>query len=187
MYEKLALGYKLEFDRQSSNTLFKDDDTISRNIIIINIKNSIGVTIYSLKMNEADCIRLMDYITIYLYDFYDWGDECNIKLSISSSSTGKYPIIHFQNISNQINTDNKNYIYTNVGEYRYHELTIIEADANNSMTKILSVPMANTEIEEFVFNLYFVGLMDLVLPDEIYQKLDDILCRIFGDNWYNYN
>ena len=61
------------------------------------------------------------------------------------------------------------------------------SNANNSMTKILSVPMANTEIEEFVFNLYFVGLMDLVLPDEIYQKLDDILCRIFGDNWYNYN
>ena len=110
-------------------------------------------------------------------------------MSISSSSTGKYPVIHFQNISKKIDKKNKNYVDPHMDEYRDHEMTILESDMNNpnSMMKILSIPMGCTELEEFVFNLYFVGLMDLVLPDEVYQKLDDILSRIFGDNWYNYD
>ena len=56
----------------------------------------------------------------------------------------------------------------------------------NSMTKILSIPMSCTEVEEFVYNLYFVGLMDLNLPDELLERLDEIIGRIFGSNWYNY-
>ena len=189
MKQKLSLGYRLEFDRVSSNTTFTNDDTISRNIIIINIKNNIGVIVYSIRMNEADCIRLLNYITIYLYDFYGWGDTCDIKLSLASSTTGRIPIIHFQNISNQINKDNQSYYDNSMDEYRYHEMTIYEADTNNlnSNIKILSIPMGCTEVEEFVFNLYFTGLIDLTLPEEILEHLDEIMARIFGEGFWNYN
>ena len=188
MYQNLSLGYKMEFDRVSSNTSFKDDDTISRNIIIINIKNNIDVIVYTIRMNEADCIKLLDYITAYLYDFFDWGDRCDIKLSLASSTTGRVPIIHFQNISNNINENNQIYYDRSMDEYRYHEMSIYELDtSNNQYIKILSVPMGCTEVEEFVYWLYFTGLMDLTLPEEILEHLDEILARIFGEGFWNCN
>jgi len=60
----MALGYVFEFSRVSNNVTFKDDDTISKNIIILNIKNTIGVIVYTIRMNETECIRLMDVITM---------------------------------------------------------------------------------------------------------------------------
>lgn len=186
MYQNLALGYRFEFDRQSDIVLFKDDNTIFNNIISINIKNNIGVIIHSIKMNEGDCICLLDYITAYLYDFFDWGDECNIILNISSASSNKHPMIHFQNITNKVNPGNINYQNPSLSELRVHELSILESDGCSTV-KILTVPMSNSEVEEFVYNLYFVGLMDLTLPQELLEKLDEIIARIFGDNWYNYD
>lgn len=190
MNQKLALGYQLEFSRKSNNLSFSNDDTIFKNIITIDIKNNIGILLYSIRMNEGDCIRLLDYITAYLYDFFDWGDTCDIKLSLSTTTATKYPIIHFQNITKQINENENNVTYYNrsLEEYRYHEMSILEADMNNpnSMMKILTIPMSSSEVEEFVYMLYFNGLMDLVLPEELLNKLDEIIARIFGENWFNW-
>lgn len=182
----MALGYVFEFSRVSNNLIFKDDNTISKNIIVLNIKNTIGVIVYSIRMNETECIRLMDVITMYMFDFYDLGNECRIHLSISNN--GKIPILHFHNIDERY-INNPNYNDPHFSEYRSHILSIYEADMNdqNSYTQILSIPLGDTEVSDFVFNLYFNGLIDLVFPAEVEERLDIIMGRIFGDNWHNFD
>ena len=188
MYENLALGYRFEFRRQSSNVSFEDDNTLSRNIIIIDIKNTIGLTIYSIKMNEAECIKLIDYITGYAYDFYSMNPNRECEISISNTTNGKHPVLYFHDIDNRF-INNPNYKNATLNEYRSHILTIYEVDMinQNRYVQILTIPMSDTEVSDFAFNLYFNGLIDLVLPTEVNERLDLYMGRIFGDNWHNTN
>ena len=182
LHENLAFGYKFEFSRSSANVTFKDDNTMSRNIIIVDVKDTIGRTIYSIKMNESECIKLMDCITMYMYEFDDINANCEVV--ISTTTNGKYPVLAFHNMDERYKCD-KN--YTNeLMEYRGHILSIYEVDTNNqnSYIQILNIPMGETEISDFVFNLYFSGLIDLVLTPEVNDRLDLIMSRVFGDMWF---
>ena len=163
---KLAMGFVFEFTRYDNLTRFVDDpNSTSRYIIHCNIKNNIGVTIYSFKMNEADTMRFIDSVANFLYYFTDTGSSFYVGLSMANSTNGHYPSFEFVNTSRFIcNEDYQGvptlYYNSDSGEYRYFDLTIYDAKDKFAENQILKLPMSPSEIEDLLFQICLTANID---------------------------
>ena len=163
---KLAEGIVFEFTRYDNLTRFTDDPNITSSYIInCNIKNNIGVIIYSFKMNEADTGRFIDAVANFLYYFVDTGSSYYVGLPISNSTNGHYPSFEFVNTNRFIcdedyaNTQNI-FFNRDTGECRYFDLTIYDAKDKFADNQILKIPMSPSEIEDLLFQICLSANID---------------------------
>lgn len=163
---KLALGYVFEFTRYDNHVRFKNDTGItSRYIIHCNIKNNIGVIVYSFKMNESDTMRFLDSVGNFLYYFTDTGCSYYIGLPISNSTDGHYPSFEFINTNRFIDEDDYQatqsiYFNPETGENRYFDLIIYDAKDKYAENQILKIPMSPSEIEDLMFQICLTANVD---------------------------
>ena len=167
---RLMNGYRFEY-KKYDNQIF--NDTNSKSIIEVILYDNLDVPIYKFRISELDCIRIIDNLTQYLYNLYNNGYTCSIQLPITLDHR---PSIHLSDVG-----ANAKYMDDDMSETRHHILTIIDT------VQIANIPMSDTEMEEFIFELYFNGLIDSVLDINQSQFVDEIMGRVFGSNWFNCN
>lgn len=177
----LAYGYKYKILRHDNIFISDNMQNLDKYTIELQFYNNIGILIYSVKLNESDIINIIDTFSLFLCGY---NNNSSIKLHLNNN---KYPVIELSNIG--YNNESELMVDGDLSEYRCYQISIFEVDMNdqNSITLFLKIPMGMTEIEEFIFDLYFNGLSDIVFPDNILNKLDECIGRIFGSNWFNYN
>ena len=154
---RLAGGVVFEFTRYDNLTRFVDDPNVtSRYIINCNIKNNIGVVIYSFKMNEAETLNFIDCVANFLYYFTDTGSYYIISL-LNSNSNYHYPTFKFINTSRFICEEDmvqKNIFFNDdTGEYRYFDLVIYDSFNKLEENQMLKLPMSPSEIEDLMFQI----------------------------------
>jgi hypothetical protein len=163
---KLAGGIVFEFIRFDNQTHFIDEAQYSsRYIIQCNIKNNIGVTIYSFKMNEPDTLRFIDCVGNFLYYFQDTGSSIYIGLPIDNSTNGHYPSFRLLNTTRFISEEemeNINSIYFNVdtNECRYFDLTVYDAKDHYIENQIINIPLCCSELEDLMFKICLTAQID---------------------------
>lgn len=176
----LMNGYKFKYNRVENKALFSDDNQYSSKYIIeLNIYNNIDILIYSIRMSESDCIRVIDELSKYLYDLFGLGEHCLIKLPMTNNRCTN---LQFNNVAPK----NGPVYIDSLNEEREHELVIVECQSDSSL-QILKIYLSNTEVEELIFELYFNGLIDIALDFQQSAYVDEIIGRIFGSNWFNCN
>ncbi len=163
---KLAMGFIFEFIRFTNLVRFVDDPNVTSSYIIqCNIKNNIGVVIYSFKMNEADTMRFIDSVGNFLYYFTDTGSTFYIGLPASNSTDGHYPSFEFLNSNRFIDEDDfystqSVYFNQETGECRYFDLTIYDAKDHYAENQILKLPMSPSEVEDLMFQICLTANVD---------------------------
>ena len=174
---KLAEGIVFEFTRFTNLVNFADDPNVTSSYIIqCNIKNNIGVIIYSFKMNEADTMRFIDSVGNFLYYFTDTGSSYYIGLPVSNSTNGHYPSFEFINTNRFVDDDDflatqSIYFNNDTGECRYFDLTIYDAKDHYAENQILKIPMSPSEIEDLMFQICLTANVDF--GDWLNENFDD--------------
>lgn len=163
-----------------NNPFPNSSDELNNYIIEIQFINNIGIVVYSCRINGNDILNILDNFTLFLCGLCFNTSEINVKLQPHNN---KIPIIELSNLYK----DNLS-ISPRLHEYRCYQLSIYEADMNNQnhIIQILKIAMGETEINDFLFNLYFNCLSDIILPTDTLNKLDEYVGRVFGSNWFNY-
>ena len=168
----LAYGYTFYFKKYNNTVRFANDqDTVSSYIIQVDIKNNIGVIIYSFKMNESDTLRVMDCMANFLYYMTDTGCSMYIGLPAANNSNNHFPSIYLLNTSRVYNDDicvnnhtplaDVNFNY-GTGESRYMDFTIIDdgmAGISNT-NQILKLPISGSELEDILYHICIAANMD---------------------------
>lgn len=173
---KLAGGVVFEFIRFENQTHFIGQDQSSRYIISCNIKNNIGVIIYSFKMDESDTLRFIDCAGNFLYYFTDTGSSMYIGLPMANSTDQHYPSIELLNTSRfsceeEMNESNSIYFNNDTMEYRYFDLTIYDSKDHYNENQILKLPMSCSELEDLIFKICLTAHIDF--GEFINQNFDD--------------
>ena len=156
---KLAGGTIFEFTRHENQAMFSDDtaDT-SRYIIKCDIKNNIGIVIYTFTMNESDTLRFIDCGGNFLYYFSDTGSNMYIGLPMSNSSSGHYPSFELTISNRYIDEDEFNnmpsiYFNSDTQECRYYDFVVYDAKEHYRENQILKIPMSCSELEDLLFQI----------------------------------
>ena len=115
-----------------------------------------------------------------MYDFYGLGGKCSITIQtgINTSTT-----INFSNFEH-VDQTKKEFQNESFGELRECCLTFFDNNDNNTV-QIAKIPISISELEEFIFELYFNTIIDLVLNEEQSEYVNEIIGRVFGSNWFN--
>lgn len=161
---KLAMGFVFEFIRFTNLVRFVDDPNVTSSYIIqCNIKNNIGVVIYSFKMNEADTMRFIDSVGNFLYYFTDTGSYYIISLP-NSNSNYHYPTFKFINTSRFICEEDMNqkniFFNEDTDECRYFDLVIYDSFNKLEENQILKIPMSASEVEDLMFQICLTANVD---------------------------
>lgn len=177
--------YKFEMQRYDCNSNIITTNSNSNYIIEIRIKNNIGIEMYKIRMNEIDMVGVVDQISFYEYELQE--NFANILIRLNPC-----------NNYNQIGTETRMRIQRepeymippeiqpvifdkNTDEYRNNHVQIFDYNYKTGIeTDILNIWISDTELDDLTFDLYFVGLMDVPLPDESIITLENMFTRMYG-------
>ena len=164
---KLAEGIVFEFSRCDNTMRFLDDNPCtSRYTILANIKNNIGIVIYSFRMDESDTMRFIDCAGNFLYYFTDTGSSMYIGLPLSNSTNGHYPSFELLMTNRFIDEDEFGNINNNIfmnpdtNECRYYDLTVYDSKDSYRENQIIKLPMSCSELEDLMFQICLAANVD---------------------------
>lgn len=168
--EVKLLDYKVTFKRYNSTVNFTDAPNCGY-IVECKIFNNIGSEIYSFRMNESDSLRLLENMSVFLYEFDYTGSSMYIGLCLENAHQGYYPTFYLYKSSRCGEEDE----YEQFGpwfynkdndEVRYIDFTIMNDRGNNNEDIILKIPLGATELESFIFELCMVIDADITYPPD---------------------
>ena len=178
--------YKLDIKRYDGKGNFITDSNSGNYIIEIKVLNNIGVEIYKFRMNEIDLVRVVDSLSFYEYET---GFESYASMVIglnplnNCSQFQTEPRIKLMRVPEyDIPPEFNNIIFNKeMEEYRDNHLTIYDYNYYTKVeTPILSVYISDSELDELTYDLYFVGLIDIQLPNEAISTLETMFTRMYG-------
>lgn len=168
--EVKLLDYTVKFKRFDSTVSFADSYS-GGYIVECKFFNNIGSEIYSFRMNESDCLRLLENMSVFLYEFDYTGSSMFIELCLENNHQEYYPTIYLFKSSRCgepeefeqfgawfYNKDNE--------EVRYIDFTLLNYRGNNQEDIILKIPLGATELESFIFELCMIIDADITFPPD---------------------
>ena len=178
--------YKFDIQRYDGKGNFTNTNECGNYIIEIKIYNNIGVEMYKIRMNELDLVRVVDNMSFYQYET---GFESYASIVIglnpmnNCSQFMNEPRIKLTRVvEDMIPPEFYGVIFDKkMDEYRDNHLLIYDYNYyTKTETPILSIYISDTELDELTYDLYFVGLIDIPLPNDSIATLENMLTRMYG-------
>jgi len=147
-------------------------------IIEIKFYNLIGIELYMLRFNELDAIRILDSINFFQYETSGGiGDSMLIAIN-PSNTTLNVPYMNFvwtSGLEEDLENPTDDYY-----DIRDIEFTVFQENMTNQFRSIIiKTNISENTLDEFVFGIYFIGLIDIVPAlQRAGQNIDPILYRL---------
>ena len=164
------LDYTFKLKRYYNNLNFSDSDC-NQYIIECKIFNNINAEIYSFRMNESDCARLIENVSVFLYEFDYTGSSMYIGLCTDNNHLGYYPTIYLYKSCRCGDEEDYEqfgawFYNKDSDEVRYIDFTLLNDRGKAGQDVIFKIPIGATELEEFIYELCFVSDAEVVLPSD---------------------
>ena len=123
-------------------------------------------------MNAIDCMRLLENMSVFLYEFCYTGSSMYIGLCLENNHQGYYPTIYLYK-SSRCGCDESEFeefgswLYNKDNEeVRYIDFTLMNERQDGKTDIIFKVPLGATELESFIFELTMIIDAEVIFPDD---------------------
>ena len=163
---------------RTENQLWCAEENQGKYVININIKNNLGVNIIDIKFSEIDAVRILDCISTFLVDF-DACSGTSMTVYINPNGTRlECPIFDMIRInSSQFEMyDEESEEFSRDINFSVKQYSSIYG----TIVNICNVLINDDELENLAFTIFFVGLIDLDVPDELRWEIDNIATKFYS-------
>lgn len=157
----------------------------NRYVIETKVFNMIGTCISTFRINESECIRLLDTLDAFLNDIDGSMFGYNLSMPLSpQQGTFNFNIFEVSRIPidlEYIDTINQKYLITeNYDDIRDIVITFKQASVSNPyhLVPLFNFNTSDAELKDFMFSYFFVGLIDLELDTR-----DEAVINAVLSNW----
>lgn len=157
----------------------------NRYVIETKVFNMIGTCISIFRINESECIRLLDTLDAFLNDIDGSMFGYNLSMPFSpQQGTFCYYIFEITRIHidlEYIDTVNQKYLVTeNYDDIRDIVITLKQVSVTNPnhIVPVFNFNTSDAELKDFMFSYFFVGLIDLELDTR-----DEAVINAVLSNW----
>ena len=185
--------YKIVVDRYDSSIISPDGGNTY--IIDTKVYDTCGVNIVSFKMNECDCIRMLDCMDSFINDFD--GSIFNNYISVALSPEQGSFFVHVielrkLDICSQIEYGTLPEYYKDYknNDYRDYQIEISRhSPVTSRPISLFNFICSEQEYLDFMFTYFFVGLLDIAIPKSIENIANTIINGSYGHHFgmYPYN
>ena len=172
---------QLKFIIEREPTIFPNSDY--QYIISIRIQNILGVELYKISFNEIEAVRILDQFNWFLYET---ERQLYSSITIQLESNIQYNTIDYIELLWD-DIDNENPFYHNEFEGYTRDIKFTISSHNNqfgTIVPICTMYLSSEELNDFMFKLYFISLIDVELQQSYENELENVLSNLVS-NGYN--
>lgn len=151
-------------------------------VITIDTANIIGVLITQIKFSEIDAIRILDSINNFLYDMDGgYGESMTIYMETPNNLRMENKIIYLERI---IVDEEKEYKENNI--IRNIKFQILQYSSfHETLIPIITILVGTEELEDFAFKIFFYSLIDIDIPIQYDQQLENFVQNMYIEKLNN--
>ena len=172
-------GYRFIFSRHENS--FTEARVGNQFIIEIKVLDTFYNFITVIKMNEMDAIRTIDCIEAFLYEF-GHEDYSSYYIGFPNYNMNECLSIKLERGLHNMDLDNLPPAYIDNANDDIRDINFILGKYSNiseTLTPILSFYLSDSELADFAYDLFFVGLIDLEIAEE--ESLNRSIKKLFLD------
>lgn len=171
---------QFKFIIEREPTIFLNSDY--QYIISIHIQNILGVELYKISFNEIEAVRILDQLNWFLYET---EQQLYSSTTIQLESNIQYNTIDYIELLWD-DIDEQNPFYYKSYEYLRNIKFTISSHNNQfgTIVPICTIYLSDEELNDFMFKLYFISLIDVELQQSYENELENVLSNLVS-NGYN--